>query len=156
MIVPTRAVLMFTGLLYVYVVTVNKVTPFLWITLVLLSDSWTCGRHNRLHSVCGNSGYTRVTFDDFRRQQSYPVYVHSGSTRIARVYRAVIHRLQWITGQARIRAFNRLTERARAQCALQVTRRIEVVGEIAFERPRLALDLRGDEFRAERGPDEAS
>ena len=71
---------LFTGLLYVYVVTVNKAPRFLWITLVYLIQSMSCHSHNRMHSVCGSSGYTRVTFRDFRRRQSYPVYVHNGST----------------------------------------------------------------------------
>lgn len=75
-----ETVLLFTGLPYVYVVTVNKVTRFLWITPVYRINSLGCRSHNGMHSMCGSGGYTRVTFRDFRRRQSYPVYVHNGST----------------------------------------------------------------------------
>lgn len=46
----------FTGLPYVYVVTVNKVPRFLWITSVYRDDSWACERHNQMHSMCGSGG----------------------------------------------------------------------------------------------------
>jgi len=91
--------LLFTCLLYVYVVTVNKLHGILWITDVYRSKSASCKLHNGKHSVCDGSAYTRVTFRGFRRRSSYPVYIHNGSTRVAQVNNAVIHNLRWITGR---------------------------------------------------------
>jgi len=93
---PAQA-LLFTRLLYVYVVAVNKLPAFLWITVVYRSESARCRLHNRAHSVCGDDSYTRVTFGEILRRSSYPVYVHNGSTRVAAVNSAVIHNLRWIT-----------------------------------------------------------
>ena len=121
---PAQA-LLFTCLLYVYVVTVNKLPRNLWITVVYRSESARCRLHNRKHSVCDRGSYTRVTFVEFRRRPSYPVYVHSGSTRVKPVNNPVIHNLRWITGpRARMvnrRGFLALTheaESAQGRCLL--------------------------------------
>ena len=46
--------------------------------------------------------------------------------------------------------------RALAQRAQQKTRGIECFGKIAFDGPRLAFDLRSDQFRAERRPHQSA
>ena len=70
---------------------------------------------------------------------SYPVYVHTASTRDSLSIRAVIHRFAWITRVALFRATRSKT--ALAQGALQEARRIQLLGEFPLERPRLAFQL---------------
>ncbi len=77
---------------------------------------------------------------------SYPVYVHIVSTLDSPAIRPVIHRFAGITGAPCLGAAR--SEAALAQGALEEARRIELVGEIPLEWPRLAFHLRGDEFGA--------
>ena len=114
--------------------------------------------------MCGSSRYTRATFWRFLRRASYPVYVHNGSTRLAPVNCVVIHRLRWtIVGAGEWPVYpvyraagensDRLTDRPLSQRTQQKACGVDVLGQIAFERPRLAFDLRRDQLGAERGPD---
>src|SRR5258707_13196349 len=72
---------LFTGLLYVYVVTVNKVPRFLWITPVYRIDSSGCRSHNRMHSVCGSGGCKKGNICVFLPRRRYTVFFYNSSTR---------------------------------------------------------------------------